>query len=375
MVIDIPQRITRLAPLTDALARIDAQVAAVTPRDAKIKNALGLVLAEDVVASARMPEKPTALRDGFAVHSEWTQNASSYAPAPLAQIPARVDAGDMLPGGTDAIAPFDSVVLHDARAEIVNPVTPGDGVILAGTNAAAGEPLRRAGERLRASDIAVLDALGIERLRVREPRLHIVHTGAPNDAVAAAATLIASAARNAGAVITVGEMKMDADSSGTALGHANIDAVIGIGGTGTGRNDASVQILARAGRLDFHGVGLMPGETSAFGAAAGHPVLLLPGRPDAALAGWLVLGRRLLARLSGTLEEDRPHNAILSRKIASTVGIAEIVPVRLTGNEAEPLATTVLPLRTLAQADGWIMVPAASEGYAAGTAVAVRPLP
>ncbi len=133
--------------------------------------------------------------------------------------------------------------------------------------------------------------------------------------------------------------------------------------------------LSRAGRLEFHGVGLMPGETSAFGFVANRPVLLLPGRLDAALAGWLMLGRRLLARLCGDADDQAPLTATLSRKIASSVGIAEIVPVRVTGDRAEPLAAIVLPLKALAGADGWVLVPAASEGHPAGTSVTVRPLP
>jgi molybdopterin biosynthesis enzyme len=136
-----------------------------------------------------------------------------------------------------------------------------------------------------------------------------------------------------------------------------------------------VTTLARVGQLAFHGVGLMPGETTAFGVVGNKPVLLLPGRLDAALAGWLVLGRRLLARLGGGADADLPLTATLSRKIASTVGIAEVVTVRRIGAEVEPLAAGVLPLQALARADGWILVPAECEGYPAGATVAVRPLP
>jgi molybdopterin molybdotransferase len=65
----------------------------------------------------------------------------------------------------------------------------------------------------------------------------------------------------------------------------------------------------------------------------------------------------------------------LARKVASTVGLAELVPVRRNGDRAEPLATKYLPLSALARSDGWMLVPADSEGYAAGTQVQVRPWP
>jgi molybdopterin molybdotransferase len=90
---------------------------------------------------------------------------------------------------------------------------------------------------------------------------------------------------------------------------------------------------------------------------------------------WLVIGRRLLARLSGHAEADAVVQVELARKISSTVGMTEVVPVRRRGDTVEPLATGYFPLHTLAKADGWILVPAESEGFPAGAKVVVRPLP
>jgi molybdopterin biosynthesis enzyme len=52
--------------------------------------------------------------------------------------------------------------------------------------------------------------------------------------------------------------------------------------------------------------------------------------------------------------------------------LAELVPVRCKDDTAEPLAMKYLPLSALARSDGWILVPADSEGYAAGSPVQVR---
>jgi molybdopterin biosynthesis enzyme len=101
-------------------------------------------------------------------------------------------------------------------------------------------------------------------------------------------------------------------------------------------------------------------------------VLVVPGRLDAALAVWMVVGRALLRGLAGGADEDVTMVLPLTRKIASTVGLAEVVPVRRRGHEAEPLAGGFLPLKALARADGFVLVPADSEGYPAGAAVAVR---
>jgi molybdopterin biosynthesis enzyme len=104
------------------------------------------------------------------------------------------------------------------------------------------------------------------------------------------------------------------------------------------------------------------------------PVLIVPGRLDSALAAWHVLGARILRRLSGRTDVPLAHDARLARKIASTVGLAEFVPVRADGDAVTPLASGYLPWRALAQATGYVLVPAQSEGFSAGAMVPVMPL-
>jgi molybdopterin biosynthesis enzyme len=67
--------------------------------------------------------------------------------------------------------------------------------------------------------------------------------------------------------------------------------------------------------------------------------------------------------------------AKLARKIASPLGFAELVPVRMRDGAAEPIASGYLSLAALAQAQGWILVPADSEGYPAGAEVMIRAWP
>ena len=55
--------------------------------------------------------------------------------------------------------------------------------------------------------------------------------------------------------------------------------------------------------------------------------------------------------------------------------MAEVVPVRRVGDKVEPIAHGYMPLSALTRADGWILVPAESEGYSAGAPVSVFPLP
>ncbi len=278
-----------------------------------------------------------------------------------------------MPAGTDSVAPLEAVKVTKDRAEALVTISHGDGVLPGGGDSDPGVPLCQAGERLCSTDLAAFAAAGLTRVTAREPRVRVVPLRGA-DVIAAAARLLANDIERRGGVAQLDDAGGDL---GAALADEAVDAVIAIGGTGSGRNDASVQTLARAGRLTVHGVALTPGETAAFGFAGQRPVLLLPGRLDAALSVWLTIGRRILDRLAGTkTDEHGPAETLtLARKVTSTVGLAEVVPVRRKGDNVEPLAAKYLPLSALTRSDGWILVPADREGYAAGAPVQVRPWP
>ena len=366
------QRIAKLTSLPDALAVIDALTRPVEPSEADIGAAVGRVLAADVIAVAGRPATAVALHDGWAVKSAETIDAGSYAPAMLSALPRQVDAGEPLPAGADAVAALDIITVRGTQAEALAVVAPGEGVLPAGADMEAGSTLRSAGERLRATDLTLLPAANISRVSIREPRIRLVRARA----IAGGYDWLAAAlAAEGAAVIADAGGESAPDHQEAAFRHEGSDAILVLGGTGNGMQDTSVTTLARAGRVAFHGLGLIPGETAAFGSVGARTVLLLPERFDAALAAWLTVGRHWLQKLSGSGEEDRIFTAQLTRKVTSTVGMAEVVPVRCHAGNAEPLASGYLSHAALARADGWILIPPESEGYPAGTPVAVRPLP
>jgi molybdopterin biosynthesis enzyme len=102
-------------------------------------------------------------------------------------------------------------------------------------------------------------------------------------------------------------------------------------------------------------------------------VLLIPGRIDAAFAVWHLVGRPILERLSGCLAEEPVMRARLMRKISSPLGLVEVVPVTVREGTATPIASGYVPLSALVRADGWILIPADSEGFPAGAEVVIRP--
>jgi len=370
---EVLQLIQRLTPLAEVLALVDSDVKPVTPRTLDVAHAAGRTLAIDAAAPAR-PTAATALHDGWAVSADATLGAGGYAPTLLTQAPSRVEAGQPMPPDTDSVAPFDAVKKTAGGAEALVALNPGDGVLAAGGDCDPAIPLRRAGERLRTTDIAVFAAAGLARVTVREPRIRILPLRG-SGIINAAARLVASDIERRGGAARLDEAGRGLD---VALAADNIDAVIAIGGTGSGRNDTSVHVLAREGRVAVHGLALAPGETAALGFSGTRPVLLLPGRLDAALAVWLVVGRHLLAALAASKRKDNtPGKTLtLARKVSSTVGLAELLPVRrMPEGQIEPLASHYLPLSSLTRSDGWILVPAESEGFAAGASVQVRPWP
>ncbi len=300
--------------------------------------------------------------------------AGGYSPALLARSPQRIETGQPLPPDTDSVAPFGAVKVADGRAEALTNVNPGDGVLSAGGDCDPLIPLRHAGERLRVTDLAAFAAAGIARVTVREPRIRVLALRG-SAIITAAARLVASDIERRGGAVRLDDAGRDL---GVVLAAENTDAIVVIGGTGSGRNDNSVHMLSREGRLAVHGMALTPGETAALGFAGPRPVLMLPGRLDAALSVWLLVGRRILERLAATnnhKESEPVETLALARKVASTVGLTEVVPVRRNAGHAEPLASKYLPLSSLTRSDGWILVPADSEGYSAGWTVHVRPWP
>ena len=247
------------------------------------------------------------------------------------------------------------------RAEALSVVAPGEGILPAGGDASANQTLLGVGKKLSASDVALLRIASISKVSIRVPRVCVVQTRTDDAIIAAAAQMIVETInKNGGAVVSE---------------EKDADAVISIGGTGAGQKDAAVTTLARAGKVAFHGIGLTPGETAAIGEVNGKPVLLVPGRVDAALACWLVLGQKLLMTLAGGTVVNVTASLKLTRKITSTIGIADVILLKSRGGDAEPLASGYWPMQALAQADSYYVVPPESEGFPAGATINTSPLP
>jgi molybdopterin molybdotransferase len=356
-----------LTPLDVALAALLPGLEPVASIALPLDEALGCVAAEMPTLDA-YPPHDIAASDGWAMRARDLVGASSYSPLPLSVPPVWVEAGDVMPHACDCVVDADSVDQTGAMVQALAEAIPGQGVRRLGGDIAEGSFVTPPGQGIRALDLLIARAAGLEKMNVRRPIVRILNIR-PNSGHAASAPLIVESARATGAAVVFSETAArDAASIATALDPAACDLLVSIGGSGVGRTDAAITALAQRGEVTAHGIALQPGRTSALGRIAKIPVIALPGAPDQALAAWWTLALPVLDRLSGR-QPTAPVTLPLARKIASSVGIAEIVLLERRDGAWMPLAVGELSLTTIARADAWLAVPGGSEGFAAGTPV------
>jgi len=356
-----------LTPLDVALALLLEGIRPVGPIEMPLAQALGCIAA-DMPALPAHPACDRAAVDGWALHARELAGASSYSPLPLARPPVWVEAGDRMPDGCDCVVDADWVDHSGPLAQVLAEATPGQGVGRRGSDIPEGGLVVPSGQPVRPLDLLIARVAGLETLQVRRPRLRVVAIPA-TAGFAVTTRLVSESAGAAGAAIICGEAAgRDAASIADALDGDACDLLLTIGGSGVGRSDATVAALARCGKIIAHGLALRPGRTSAVGRIGQIPVVALPGAADQALAAWWGLVLPVLDRLSGR-SPRRPVRLPLLRKIASGVGIAEIVLLNRDQDGWLPVAVGELSLQAVAGADAWLAVPGGSEGFAAGAVV------
>jgi molybdopterin biosynthesis enzyme len=360
-----PQRLPNsLTPLDRALDTLLRGVEPVAPVELPLAQALRCIAAEMPPLPAH-PPRDVAAADGYAFGARDLVGASSYSPLPLPTAPVWVEAGEALPEACDCVLDENSVDLSGPMTQVLAEAVPGQGARRAGGDIAAGRLVVEAGWRVRPRDLLLARAAGLEQLRVRRPRLRIVNV--PGGTVTA--ELVAESARAAGAeVFSVTAAGRDAASIAAALDDKACDLILVVGGSGVGRTDAAVSALASRGQVLAHGIALQPGRTSAAGRIGNAAVVVLPGAPDQAFAAWWTLALPTFDRLSGR-RARKTVNLPLARKIASSVGIADIALLERQQEMWAPVAVGELSLDAIARAEALLVISGGSEGFASGSPV------
>ncbi len=381
------------ASLTEAVAWVDAHPA-LRPETIASEEAFGRILHEALAAGADLPACDRAATDGYAVRSRETIGAGAYNPIPLtlqaadaslaASAAALVNAGALLPHGADAVLPFAAAHRAGPLVEAVAAVAEGVGVERRGDDLRSGVRVLDAGRELRAPDLAILAAIGVERVQVvRRPRVRIVVAGPKrSDGLSRpdvnGPMLSALVARDGGHADTTRLPVASAELAGAiarSLLAPGADAILVVGRTGTGADDEAPLALAHAGELAVHGIALRPGGSAGMGRVASVPVMLLPGAPLACFCAYELLAGRLVRRLAGR-DPQLPHavrEAEVRRKMISMVGFVDVRQVRLVDGGVEPLGSAEDGgLASTLQADGFVVIPGPLEGHAPGARVDVH---
>lgn len=373
-----------LAPIShpQAVDWIDERTNPMPGEECAVAGAVGRVLAGELRSRRDHPAIPVAAVDGYALSSAATVGAGDYNPLPLrvrdahqAQVKpeeaCKVMSGEPLPGGTDTVMPVEETELRGGFIDIFSPVAAGANVIPPGREAREGDTVLAAGRILRPADTAMVIALGTPTVAVcRRPVVGVV--SARNDIADASGAMVAALVERDGGIVD--STVAGVDGLASILAGADHDLLLVIGASGVGANDNAAVALSQCGDVAARGVAINPGETTTLGSVNDTPVVILPGPPLAALFAYDMIAGRAVRRLAGRSGE-LPYGIRrleLDRKVASGLGRLECCRVRVSAGHADPIAVADnRTLSTAVRADGFVLVPEQSEGFAPGGEVTV----
>ncbi len=303
-----------------------------------VRQALGRVLAEDVVSPIDVPAHDNSAMDGWAVrHADLAAAGETRLAIAGTAFAGRAFAAPVPPGGavrimTGAMLPEDAdciVVQEVARQEgdfvVVPPgQRPNQNLRRRGEDLAAGRPALAAGKRLRPAEVGLAASLGIAEVSVRRRlRVAVFSTGDELCSIGSQAregeiydsnryTLGGMLARLGCEVLDMGVVRDDPALLEAAFREAarQADAVITSGGVSVGEADFVKAMMARLGEVAFWKIAMKPGRPMAFGRIADGDrqawLFGLPGNPVAVMVTFYQFVRPALLAMAGALPEPLP---------------------------------------------------------------------
>ncbi|MFB6083478.1 MAG: molybdopterin biosynthesis protein [Halorientalis sp.] len=409
-----------LAPPEDAHEAIASLELGGGTERVPLRAARGRVLAERIDADLDVPGFDRAAMDGYAVRARDTFGADEADPARLDLVgavhagaepdvevregtAAEISTGAVMPPGADSVVMVektDETEGNDGSDAVLvrTSLAPGDNVMLAGADVAAGERTLGPGTELTPREIGLLSALGVEEVPVRaKPRVGIVSTGDElvrpgGDLNSAAGQIydvnsytVATAVEEAGGeAVLYPHAGDDHDEMERILTEAaeECDLVLSSGSTSASAVDVIYQVIEQRGELLLHGVAVKPGKPMLIGRLDGgdspSAYVGLPGYPVSALTIFRTFVAPAIREAAGLPE---PRTATVHGEMAVEERYAEgrrrLMPAGLV--EDGTGETLVYPVdkgsgatTSLVEADGIVDVPPETEYLAAGESVTVR---
>lgn len=337
----------KLISLEEAQGLALAAAVPLATEKVQLENASGRVLAEEVRALRDEPPSTQAAMDGYAVHSEDVNAASSEKDVFLAVVGTvgpgqqidqqlkrkeaiRVMTGAILPAGADAVVPQEMTEIVAERVVVKAPVASGDYLIPAGAELQMDQHLLSGSTVLGARELTILATQGYSTVKVRrQPMVAVLATGSELVEVGKSLDQKGVFASN---LHTVSHLVNHYGGRARALGVAGdkverlarfiekgsrADVIVTTGGTGKGEKDlVSSAISTLGGDVLFHGVAMSPGKQALFAKLGGTLLFGLPGRPAATYIAFEQLVRPVLLQMLGLSQVFPPETiAVLSGSV------------------------------------------------------------
>ncbi len=320
-----------LTPLPEALERILGTVVPVQATEPRpLLDALGAVLASDVVSGLDVPLDDNSAMDGYALRS-----SDAPGPLPVSQriaagsvgeplqpgTAARIFTGAPVPPGADAVVMQENCSEADGQVRVEAAVERGQNIRPRGQDIRQGETVLSAGRVLRPQDLGLLASVGVAEVEVYRPlRVAVLSTGdelvepgaaglQPGQLYNSNRFTLAGLLRAMGIeMIDAGIIPDDPAATAEALSSAadEADCVISSGGVSVGEEDHVKNQVERLGQLDLWKLAIKPGKPLAFGRIGETPFIGLPGNPTSVFVTFCLVARPFLRRLQGLTEADPP---------------------------------------------------------------------
>ena len=358
-----------------------------------IKDSVGRVSSQSVLAKISSPHVTTSAMDGIAIKYQSSVGATETRPIKLQEGSdfVWVDTGDPIPEG------FDSVIMIEdlerlARNEVVirNPVAPYQHVRKIAEDIAAPELLIQKGAVIRSLDLACLGAAGFSEVEVNSrPKICFIPTGTelvqigqtPNSGEIIefnSVLMSALVAEWGGEAYVADSVPDDPDLLEEAVLDAlkDCDVLVVIAGSSAGSEDFTSSVISKVGEVVVHGVAIRPGHPVILGSVSGKPVMGMPGYPSSALiTAELFLKPMISTFLSSNQIIPDKLDSVMGKKVSSPLGEEEFLRVvvgPVNGTYiANPTTRGAAMTLSIAKSDGVIAIPATSEGLEEGAEVPV----
>lgn len=392
-------------PVDEALAMLRARLAPVVGvQSTQVADAVGLILARDVIAKRANPPEANSAVDGYGFAQAGLQGDGPYelpleagrsaAGVPFqGSVPAgsavRILTGAALPDGVDTVVLEEDVNTDGARVAFNGPIKVRSNARRAGEDVDIGDVVLRAGRRVTPADAALFSAVGLSKVKTFEPlKVGVLSTGdelveAGQEAKtgqiydANRPMLLAQLRKWGIAAVDLGCAPDERETLRAMLDAAaqKCDAILTSGGASAGDEDHMSALLAQAGSLAMWRIALKPGRPLALGMWAGVPIFGLPGNPVAALVCTLIFARPALSLLSGAgWSEPQGFLVPAAFEKRKKVGRREYLRARMRDGQVEVFKSEGSGrISGLSWAEGLVELPDGSAEISKGTMVRYIP--